>query len=66
MKCGMLEDHLEEAMRLLGTRWPIERIIDPEEMARFGAPGVPALYIDGEMVLAGRVPDAEDLVGLLR
>mgnify|MGYP006300635811 CR=1 FL=1 len=65
-KCGMLEDRLEEALRLLRVRWRIERVIDPEQMARFDPPGVPALFIDGELVLAGRVPEAEDLAALLR
>ena len=44
----------------------VEQIQDPKMIALFGAPAMPAIIVDGELVSAGCVPEAREIKGWLQ
>lgn len=64
-RCAKLKAHVEEAVKDLGLEATVEKVTDWQAIAAAGVMGTPALAIDGEVVLAGRVPSVEKLKPLL-
>lgn len=64
-KCRMLTDHTEQAARALGLEYTLEKVTDINDIIAFGVMATPALVVDGEVKVAGRVPTAEALKPLL-
>ena len=64
-KCAQLESVTRDALGALGVDADIEKVTDPGEIASWGVMATPALVIDDEVVLSGRVPNADDLRQLL-
>jgi small redox-active disulfide protein 2 len=64
-KCRMLTDHTEQAARALGLEYTLEKVTDIDDIIAFGVVATPALVVDGEIKVAGRVPTAEALKPLL-
>jgi small redox-active disulfide protein 2 len=64
-KCRLLTEHAEEAARALGIEYTIEKVTDVNAIAEFGVMPTPALVVDGEVKVAGRVPSAGALQALL-
>jgi small redox-active disulfide protein 2 len=64
-KCRMLTDHTEQAARALGLEYTLEKVTDINDIIAFGIMATPALVVDGEIKVAGRVPTAEALKPLL-
>jgi small redox-active disulfide protein 2 len=64
-KCEALAKNVETAVRELGIEAAIEKITDIVEIADRGVMLTPALSIDGEIKLVGRVATAEELKPLL-
>jgi small redox-active disulfide protein 2 len=65
MKCRMLADHTEQAAKALGVEYTIEKVTDINEIVSFGIIATPALVVDGEVRVSGRVPTAEAIKTLL-
>jgi small redox-active disulfide protein 2 len=65
MKCRMLADHTEEAAKALGVEYTIEKVTDINEIVSFGIMATPALVVDGEVKVSGRVPTTEAIKALL-
>ena len=64
-KCQTLERVTREAVDLLGLEAEFEKVTDPGEIASSGVMATPALVIDDEVVVSGRVPSANDIKKLL-
>ena len=64
-KCRMLTDRTEQAARALGLDYTLEKVTDIDAIVAFGVLATPALVVDGEIKVAGRVPTAESLETLL-
>jgi len=64
-KCRMLTDHAEQAARALGLEYTLEKVTDINDIIAFGVMATPALVVDGEVKVAGRVPTPEALKPLL-
>ncbi len=64
-KCQTLERVTHEAVDALGLTADFEKVTDPGEIASWGVMSTPALVIDDEVVLSGRVPTAADVQRLL-
>jgi len=64
-KCKMLSDHAEQAARELGLEYTLEKVTDINDIIAFGVIATPALAVDGEIKVAGRVPTAESIKPLL-
>ncbi len=63
--CRTLEKRTVEALDALGVSAPIEKVTDYGEIVSCGVMSTPALVIDDEVVVAGRVPSVEELRGRL-
>ena len=64
-KCRMLTDHTEQAARALGLEYTLEKVTDIHDIIAFGVMATPALVVDGEIKVSGRVPTAEAIKPLL-
>jgi len=64
-KCRTLERLTHDAVDELGLDADFEKVTDPGEIASWGVMSTPALVIDDEVVLSGRVPTSDDLKRLL-
>jgi small redox-active disulfide protein 2 len=64
-KCRMLTDHTEQAARALGLEYTLEKVSDINDIIAFGVMATPALVVDGEIKVAGRVPTADAIKPLL-
>jgi small redox-active disulfide protein 2 len=64
-KCRMLTDHTEQAAKALGLEYTLEKVTDINDIIAFGVMATPALVVDGEVKVAGRVPTADAIKPLL-
>ena len=58
-KCEKLKEHAEQAVRELGIEATIEKVTDITEITAFGVMMTPALAVDGEVKMIGKVPSAD-------
>lgn len=64
-KCRKLAENVESAAKQLGLDYEIEKVTDIREMMRFGVMATPALVVDGEVKVAGKVPEVEAIKAIL-
>ncbi len=64
-KCKMLTEHTEQAANALGLDYTLEKVTDINDIVAFGVMATPALVVDGEIKVSGRVPTAEAIKALL-
>jgi small redox-active disulfide protein 2 len=64
-KCRKLAELAEKAARSLGIEYQIEKVTDINEIVNFGIMATPALVVNGEVKIAGRVPSVEEIKGVL-
>jgi len=65
-KCRKLAAHAEAAARELGFDYELEKVTDINEIMAFGVMVTPALAVDGQVKVAGRVPSAQEIKEMLR
>jgi small redox-active disulfide protein 2 len=65
-KCQQLEANTTAALAELGLDATIEKVTDPAEIASWGVMTTPALVVDDDVLVAGRLPSADDVRDLLR
>jgi small redox-active disulfide protein 2 len=63
--CHTLQDRANEALRHVGESPTAELVTDYAVIAGFGVMNTPALVVDGQVVVAGRVPGVAELVTIL-
>lgn len=64
-KCKQLSEAAEQAARELGIDYEIEKVTDVMEIMQFGVMMTPALAVDGEVKVVGKVPGVAELKGML-
>ena len=64
-KCAKLAANAEEAAKELGLEYELVKVTDINEILTFGVMMTPALAVDGEVKVVGKVPDTEAIKGLL-
>ena len=64
-KCEQLEAAARAATDELGIDAEFDKVTDPAEIASWGVMATPALVVDDEVVVSGRVLSTEDVNGLL-
>ena len=64
-RCRKLAENAEAAVASLGAEYRVEKITNIVEILKFGVMMTPALAVDGEVKVVGRVPDAEEIRKLL-
>lgn len=64
-RCETLRKNAETAVQELGLDATVEKVSDMDVITSFGVMMTPALVIDGEIKVVGRVPSTEDIKRLL-
>ena len=64
-KCKKLAENTEAAAKALGVEYTIEKVTDINEIMKFGVMMTPALAVDGQVKVVGKVPAPEAIKGML-
>ena len=64
-KCKKLAENTEAAAKELGIDYELSKVTDINEIMKFGVMMTPALAVDGEVKLVGKVPEADEIKQLL-
>lgn len=64
-KCNNLTEATKQAADAIGMEYKLEKITDMMRFADFGVMLTPAMAVDGEVKVAGRVPGIEELKKML-
>jgi small redox-active disulfide protein 2 len=64
-KCKKLAKNAEAAARELGLACDVEKVTDIEAIMAFNVMMTPALAVDGDVKVVGKVPSVEEIKGLL-
>ena len=54
-KCKALAEQTEKAAKAVGLEYELEKVTDIEKIMAFGVLSTPALAVDGEVKVSGRV-----------
>lgn len=65
-KCNRLAEAAEKAATDLGIDYQVEKITDMMRFADFGVMITPAMAVDGEVKVSGRVPPPDELRQMLQ
>ena len=65
-KCKKLAENAEAAAKALGIEYTIEKVTDINEIMKFGVMMTPALAVDGQVKVVGKIPDAEAIKAMLQ
>jgi len=60
-KCRKLAENAQAAAKDLDIEFEIEKVTDINEIMNFGVMMTPALVVDGDVKIAGKVPSVEDI-----
>ncbi|MBL7557955.1 MAG: TM0996/MTH895 family glutaredoxin-like protein [Bdellovibrionaceae bacterium] len=64
-KCKKLEEATKTAAEELGVQYTIEKITDIEKIMAYSVMSTPALVVNGQVKVTGRVPSIEDIKKLI-
>lgn len=64
-KCQKLAENAEAAAEALGLDYQLVKVADIGDIMEFGVMLTPALAVDGEVKVAGKVPGVEEMKALL-
>ena len=65
-RCQQLAENTKSAVRALGLDAEVVKVEDMASIAGYGVMATPALVVDGQVRLSGRVATAEEIGRLLR
>jgi small redox-active disulfide protein 2 len=65
-KCELLAEQTRKAAAELGLDAEVEKVTDINEILGFGVMMTPALAVDGEVRVVGKVPAVEELKEMLK
>ena len=64
-KCNDLATKTEEAAMELGIDYELVKVSDINDIMSFGVMMTPALAVDGEVKVSGKVPRIDEIKGLI-
>ena len=64
-KCKKLAENAEAAVKDLGIECAIEKVTNINEIMGFGIMMTPALAVDGEVKVVGKVPSPDEIKAIL-
>ena len=64
-KCKKMADNTEAAAQSLGIEYQLEKVTDINEIMKFGVMMTPALAVDGQVKVVGKVPAPDEIKKLL-
>jgi len=65
-KCKKLTELVEEAVKELDISAEIIKITDINKIINYGVMMTPALVIDGEVKMAGKLPNKKDIINWIK
>jgi small redox-active disulfide protein 2 len=65
-KCKKLAEAADAAAKALGFEYELIKVTDINEIMDFGVMMTPALAVDGEVKLVGKVPTVEEIKELIK
>jgi small redox-active disulfide protein 2 len=64
-KCQELLNRTQEAVKELGLGCSVEKVTDIQKITSYGVMMTPALVVDGQVKVTGRVPSLDNLKKML-
>jgi small redox-active disulfide protein 2 len=64
-KCKKLAENADEAAKDLGVEYEIEKVTNINEIMGFGVMVTPALVVDGDVKVVGKVPSPGEIKEIL-
>ncbi len=64
-KCSKLYDVAEQAAKEVGVSYEMNKVTDLKQIMALGIMATPALVVDGNLKVAGRVPSVEEIKRML-
>jgi small redox-active disulfide protein 2 len=65
-KCNKLAENAKAAADELGIEYELEKVSKINDIMAFGVMMTPALVVDGVVKVVGKVPDAEEIKGMIQ
>ncbi len=64
-KCKKLAENTETAAKQLGIEYTLEKVTDINDIMKFGVMMTPALAVDGQVKVVGKVPSPDEIKKML-
>jgi len=64
-KCKMLAELTETAAKDMGIEYELQKVTDISEIMKFGVMMTPALAVDGQVKVVGKVPSPDEIKKML-
>jgi small redox-active disulfide protein 2 len=65
-KCARLYEATEQAAQSLGLPYELEKVTDLKRIMAFGVMTTPALVVDGQVKVSGKVPAVDEIKTMLQ
>ena len=60
-KCNDLTESAKKAAESMGIEYELEKVSDIQKIMEFGVMMTPALVVDGEVKVTGKIPSVDDI-----
>jgi small redox-active disulfide protein 2 len=64
-KCKKLTENAEAAAKMIGIQYEIQKVTDINDIMKFGVMLTPALVVDGQVKVVGKVPSPDEIKPML-
>lgn len=64
-KCKKLAEQTEAAAKAAGIEYQLEKVTDLQAIMKFGVMMTPALVVDGDVKVVGKVPSVDEIRKML-
>ena len=64
-KCKKLAENAEAAAKALGIEYTLEKVTDINKIMAFGVMMTPALAVDGQVKVVGKIPSPDEIKAFL-
>lgn len=61
-KCQQTEETVKQAVAEAGVEADVEKVTDTMKIAGYGVFGTPAVVVDGDVKIVGKIPTKEDVL----
>jgi small redox-active disulfide protein 2 len=61
-KCHQTEENVKQAVTEAGVEADVEKVTDTMKIAGYGVFGTPAVVVDGEVKIVGKIPSKDDVL----
>jgi small redox-active disulfide protein 2 len=66
VKCARLYEVTEQAAQSLGLPYQLEKVTELKRILSFGVMMTPALVVDGQVKVSGKVPSLDEVIAMLK